>query len=59
MILQEILKDSHYKLDLFDEDSINNLESRIFIKETKHTNGGGGKALKITSNFRIYNILRI
>ncbi|WP_272916598.1 hypothetical protein [Helicobacter saguini] len=42
MILQEILKDSHYKLDLFDEDSINNLESRIFIKETKHTNGGGG-----------------
>lgn len=35
MRLQDILLDSDYALELFSQDSIKSLESRIIIKETK------------------------
>lgn len=37
--LAQILKDSEYKLELFDKEAIENLEKRII---TKDSNGGGG-----------------
>ena len=39
MKITEILKDSEYKLELFNKESIENLEKRII---TKDSNGGGG-----------------
>ncbi|CAM2892329.1 Restriction endonuclease subunit R [Helicobacter burdigaliensis] len=36
MTLQEILKDSDYKLDLFNKDSITKLESKITAKTNKN-----------------------
>ena len=38
MKITEILKDSEYKLELFNKESIENLEKRIITKES---NGGG------------------
>ena len=35
MIIQEILKDSGHSLDLFDENAIKKLESRIITKDSK------------------------
>ena len=35
MKLQEILKDSDYSLNLFDENAIKKLESKIIIKDSK------------------------
>lgn len=35
MKLQEILKDSDYSLDLFDENAIKKLESKIITKDSK------------------------
>lgn len=35
MKLQEILKDSDYSLNLFDENAIKKLESRIITKDSK------------------------
>lgn len=36
MILQEILKDSNFKLDCFSQDSIGRLETRVITKENKN-----------------------
>lgn len=41
MKLQEILKDSDYSLNLFDENAIKKLESKIITKDSKM--GGGDK----------------
>lgn len=40
MKLQDILLDSDYALELFSQDSIERLESKVVIKESC---GGGGK----------------
>ena len=40
-IIQEILKDSDYKLDLFSPSSIENLENKIIQKPSKNANRGG------------------
>ncbi|MGX2972510.1 hypothetical protein [Helicobacter sp. T3_23-1059] len=37
--LAQILKDSEYRLEIFSEESIANLEANIIVKST---NGGGG-----------------
>lgn len=39
-IIQEILKDSDYKLDLFSPTSIQNLEKQITQKPNKNVSGG-------------------